>query len=62
MLVWSTKLVVANMFVLWRVMADSMGAFEVTRFREDEASNEPEMAPLDVWIVAFRANTDWEEC
>lgn len=58
--VWSTKSVVVNMFLLWRVTVASMGAFEVTRLREDEASNEPKIRPLEVWIVAFLANIDWQ--
>jgi hypothetical protein len=35
--------VVANIFWLWSVTVASIGALEVTRLREEEASNDPEI-------------------
>lgn len=49
---------VVNIFRLWRFTVASMGALEVTKLRDKDASNDPDIRALEVWIVAFRANTD----
>lgn len=54
----STNSVVVNIFRLWRFTVASMGALEVTKLRDKDASNDPDIRALEVWIVAFRANTD----